>query len=597
MKQQPQERISSALDFRESYGTGALRGAPAGSRAGALVRRLDIALVLLILLALALKLRLVWSLNVNWDEFLYLSYVYDYARGSVTNPFQSFHVHLFRWLPLVSGDEIDQVIVGRSVAFAAGLGSAVLTYAIGRMFLTRAGGLFAVLCWLSLSNLVEHGTSFRVDPLAAFLFLVTVYLVLRSPRVGIPVCLAGFSLAVALVLTVKAALYVPVMGAIFLGLARHGKDRSVLLRALLLLAAVTTGSFAALFLLHRAVLPTAAVGEAEFLGNVAAEMIVRDRLFPRFDYFVLTVIENPVVWGVFLVGGLVALRDSMRPRIRSPIGPTVMVAFVLSLVPLLFYRNAFPYFYVFIISPAVVCCGLVFDKLLEDLEQTRKRRFAALIYVLVAAVAVNGGIHYRRNFSDQKEAQREVVRLVHELFPDPVHYVDCCSMVPGFPKVGFFMSTWGIARYRSVGRPLLRNLLREGQPVFLLANRALIDPSGSIDLSSGPYALLPEDFATLRQNFVPHWGILHLAGKQLDLDEPSYSQEFEILTGGLYTVEADRAVTIDGRPFAPGDVTVLGPGRHTIASDAVPARITLRWGDHLGRPSGTPSKQPIFTGF
>src|SRR5262245_36045869 len=106
---------------------------------------MEMALALLIGLELIFKYQLLFRLNVNWDEFFFLSKVHDYARGELTASLQSFYVHFFGWLPLVSGNEVTQIIAARAVMFALALASCVLTYAIGRLYLSRMAALFAVL--------------------------------------------------------------------------------------------------------------------------------------------------------------------------------------------------------------------------------------------------------------------------------------------------------------------------------------------------------------------------------------------------------------------------------------------------------------------
>jgi hypothetical protein len=57
-------------------------------------------------------------ININWDEFRFLSRIYELDRGELGSAFQTFHVELFRWLLGTPGNEADQVIAGRTFAFA-----------------------------------------------------------------------------------------------------------------------------------------------------------------------------------------------------------------------------------------------------------------------------------------------------------------------------------------------------------------------------------------------------------------------------------------------------------------------------------------------
>ena len=70
-------------------------------------------LLFLILAGLAARAALVFSLNINWDEFFYLSHIYGYERGELAVQLQMFHVHLLGWLTSVSGNEVDQILAAR----------------------------------------------------------------------------------------------------------------------------------------------------------------------------------------------------------------------------------------------------------------------------------------------------------------------------------------------------------------------------------------------------------------------------------------------------------------------------------------------------
>ncbi len=42
-------------------------------------------------------------------------------------------------------------------------------------------------------------------------------------------------------------------------------------------------------------------------------------------------------------------------------------AFLMPILTLLFYRNAYPYYYVFIIAPAIIFCGVIMHHISEEL--------------------------------------------------------------------------------------------------------------------------------------------------------------------------------------------------------------------------------------
>ena len=179
------------------------------------INKLDACLFLFITIALLLKLSLVFRLKVQWDEFYFLSQVYSGIRGSLPSQFQNFHVHFFTWLSLVSGNEVDQVLAARVVMYLMLAGSCLFTYLIGRQFLNRSGALFGVLCYLSLSNVVKHGASFRADSICSFLFLWTIFLLVKNSRSRSGYLAAGLIMALALMVSLKSAFYLVAIAVIF----------------------------------------------------------------------------------------------------------------------------------------------------------------------------------------------------------------------------------------------------------------------------------------------------------------------------------------------------------------------------------------------
>jgi hypothetical protein len=263
----------------------------------------------------------------------------------------------------------------------------------------------------------------------------------------------------------------------------------------------------------------------------------------------------------------------------------------------LVYRNAFPYFYVFALSPAILVSGVLADRL-AGLVQTKGSRWAlAGVSAVAGIVYANFVVHYWMNAVDATVAERQIVDAVHEMFPDPVPYIDGPAMIATFPKVGFFMSKWGIEAYRAEGRPVLAQAIADRAPVFVLTtNNTLIDAMTGTHLADPGYSLLEADRAALSRNYVRHWGIVYVAGKTLELGTQA-PVPFDILIPGPYTVEAGDHVTIDGERYDPGQSVELERGAHVMSVDTAPATITLRWGRRLFRPPESLASRAIFAPF
>ena len=144
----------------------AMSGKPAATTGGALAwitLHAERVMLAAILVAVVAKFWLILRINLNWDEFYFLELTHQYASGTLTGRFQTFHVHLFSWLPALGWDVPDQIVAGRLVMAVLATASAYLTYAIAGRFVTRRGALFALLAYLSVSAVIEHGSSYRVE--------------------------------------------------------------------------------------------------------------------------------------------------------------------------------------------------------------------------------------------------------------------------------------------------------------------------------------------------------------------------------------------------------------------------------------------------
>jgi hypothetical protein len=352
--------------------------------------------------------------------------------------------------------------------------------------------------------------------------------------------------------------------------------------AAVLFAVTFFAATALLYVFHGSTLASPDVAAATgVVQRAAGRGIVFDDLFPRSNYLIRSLLLNALVWYLVLTGFAVAVRDAWRGGdLRRAL---LFAAFLAPLASVAVYRNAFPYFYVMLVPLAVIPAGLRFDQFLEAaLAGPRLARVGPPL--ILAGVLITFVFYYPRSLPDEIAIQRDVVEAVHEVFPEPVPYIDRNSMIASFPKVGFFMSTWGFESYRDGDGPIFRDLLLTDQPRFLLANHPalMLDPRDTIPEAPGMDRLLPEDEAVLAANFISHWGLLYVAGKRLDPPEGDEAVRFEILIPGDYTIEAGGPVTLSGETWAPGDVVRLDQGDHTL--DAAPGEVVLRWGNHLRRP-------------
>lgn len=541
-----------------------------------------------ILVFLVAKFRLLSLININWDEFLYLSRVHEFHRGELTSAFQTFHVHLFQWLVAVSagGSEIDQMLAARSVVFGLRVATSVLVFFLALRVSNRSGALVAVLATLTFSHLVRHGESFRADPLVAFLVLLSAtLLVWRLKNVG-AVIIAAIAFALAASITVKTAIYVPTLVGI-VGVMWWTADpgaRQLLLRNAILFGGAATIAYAAFYLFHTAA--TAAPGtEVVQRATASGAGMVGSA---QFDTLLRTLRTDWAFWLLFAEGTIVATVDARRRTGSARLGPLLLLALLLPLASLVLYRNSFEYFYVAIIPFAAVACAYSVKRA-QELAPAEWR--AGVPLAAAAVLAWRGWTFVDALRYDDMEPQRRLVNAVHQIFPEPVRYLDRCGMISSFPRARVFMSTYVLQRYRDRGVPSMAGIVAEDQPHFLLSNvsgLALHLPWDTVQTDQR--RLLKEDFEFLQNNFVQHWGDIWVPGKRLTLSG-SAPLVFTIVVAGPYTVESALPVTIDGRQLRPGDVVQLESGEHRAVGDGL---VTLRFGARLPRPQSPPTWRRLF---
>lgn len=534
------------------------------------------------LIALAVRFALVFRLNINWDEFYFLSLVHDHLRGTLTSPFQTFHVHLFAWLPAVFGDEIAQILAARAVMATLVIVDAFLLFGIGRLFLSRTGALFGLLAYLSFGYVVGHGVSFRVDPVLTTLMLVSFYAVLRWPGNALGAVVAGVAGALATIVSIKTAFHLTTIGVVYLCLIFAADVRRPVAAAAAMFILAFAGALATLFAVHRlslAALPTAGIGD--FLGGSAIKMLTGQDLKRPLLYLAADYVRSLPLWALLLGGIVIARRDAAQARGRERAEKLIPLALCLPVLTLLFYRNSFPYYYAVALAPGALLIGLAYDRLhawsATFLEAWRRCAMTAALVATLAAMLLLG---YDRYMSDQMSTQRQVIGVVHAAFPEPVPYLDGYAMLGSFPWAGFFMSSWGMQNYHAAGKAVLAERAAGTAPVLVIADSIplAIALLGDSRRGIADYMLFPDDEQFLRGNYLRYWGPLFVAGKRIAVPAATGVAAFEILVPGTYRLDATVPLLLDGRRTSPDATVELTRGAHRLAtSDGAAADAVLRW--------------------
>lgn len=545
------------------------------------------------------RLAVIFSFHIHGDEFFFLDHVYAHERGSFIPVFHTLYVHAFKWLPMVSGNEADQIIAARLVMFVFQVGTAFFLYKICRLFFTHVAALFAVLAYFCFSYVVLQGASFRDDPIAAFCLVVAFYYLLARPRSFFYCVLAGVFTALAAMMTMKSVFYMPTFGIVLL--AFWGKahwNRQLFLR-ILLFAGMTASCIILFYSVHSTTLVTHPDdGSQAMIVGSYRKTINFLSLSVNFHSFLLSFKDNTLFWIVALIGFVFSVIEMCRRD--QWLRGVICAATALPLLSLLFYRHISPYYYVFLLPMVAPLCAMAWDGLM------RKKTAETYVFLFIVLLSFVLSVVKNGFFIPWKEpltGQRQTLASVHAFFPDPVPYLDAYGMVSSFPWAGFFISPWGIEHYlfetsRTAGAVLdaddkaavpepwgpsrpFAEIIRDEQPKFIVAN------VGVLDVFAQDYNqefLVDADVKALQDNFIPVSEDILIAGRSFMFDEKApWQQEFTVLIGGRYTLLSAVDVMIDSTLYRQGEVIALPVGQHRIAlaeaARAYPLRIDLLWGD------------------
>lgn len=525
---------------------------------------------------IGLQLYLLAVKSINWDEFFFFSRIQELKDGQLAQPLQTFYTRLFVWLRDLPAGPIDQLLAGRVVMFGCEMVAAAALFIVARRF---ASGQIAALCaltYLSAGFVFQHGFAFRADPLATALLMTALACLLRRRINWTTGTVIAVLLGLSAMITIKVVLYAPVFaGAAWLKLRDEQFSRTMVLR--LIAVGVGAGaSFAILYAWHSSGLAPAQPNPGGTTSS-AWNTVFSVGLFPQGHFFVRQVLFAPHV------ALMLAAAPFLWPkRFKTQAERLAMAGFYLPLLTIIFYRNSYPYFFVFLLAPAMLSAIPSIEIAFRWLG---RRVYPALLVSNALFLALIEP-------TQMLPAQRRLIDGVHQIFPVPVAYFDFCGMVGDFHRpVHILTSGWGLKNYRSGGKQTLRAMMGE-QPVPLLVLNHGVLADAAVG-RRGDENLLDADAEALRESYIPHWGPVWVAGKRLPTGTAPLS--IGIAVPGTYTLEG-AAVSVDGKMVAPGQTISLDHGVHTVVPNSGHEAV-LRWGDHLFVPKQAAPRGYLFTDY
>jgi hypothetical protein len=310
---------------------------------------------------------------------------------------------------------------------------------------------------------------------------------------------------------------------------------------LVLFGVATVVTASVLLFLHYKTLPVIESGSiGGFAAGAVRKTLLEEPFMPRLGYFLVTLASDRISWLLIAVGAAIAVAERSRAALCA-----------LSLLPILFYRNAYPYYYVVMLAPAAVLAAVGVDRVRQFASRRGWRAARWIPAVVGVPLLLQAGQNIRDVSGYEQASQRQTIAAAHEIFPQPVPYIDHSGMLASFPKVNFFMSTWGVENYRRREIGFMRSAIDEHHPPLLLGDTATLSPE-----TASFQRLLEEDRVLIEKFYLPYWGRIRVAGGSLDLT-PGSTGMLEVPFPGMYRLESEQAVIVDGTLYHDGEVIEL----------------------------------------
>lgn len=553
-----------------------------------------VSLIALLGIIFIIRALVLFHYEINWDEFFYLSQIHDYRTGRLGLALQTFHVHFFTWLDLVSKNEAYQIVAARLVMlFLQGITSYMI-YKCSRLHSSHNASLFAALAYTCFTFTLWQGASFRTDPIATCLLMIALFLILRK-KGSLDIVFSGGLCALAVLVTIKSAIYFPILGlALLPPTLKNFKDKKYIQKTLIWSASLI-GIAATLYLIHTAPLTEITKDSESTLREGYAKTILENEFFFGLQFFLLSLQKDLSLWGFVGFGFFMVIKKLYRDRNSSEI---YLLALLFPVLTIIFYRNSYPYYYPFILAPASIYIAVSWDYF-SRLDH--KNILSVAPYIGILCCILNILLLTLNKLPEQKNHhQILLLSLVHDIFPTPVPYLDRCSMVSSFPKTGYFMSTWGLESYLGDNSKSLKKEIEDKKPVFMIANISQLDFSQTLETTTlqNNHELKETDEKAIRANYIPVWGPLYLAGKEFDFDQKNMNNPitFNIVIDGEYTLKSESSVMIDKIIISPNQPFYLSEGPHTIES-SMAQKVRIVWGNNITFPTSPYPAQYVFRGF
>ena len=364
-----------------------------------LVSYLNQILTSFLFLTLVLRIFFVFATDMNWDEFFYLSNVYDFERGDLNRPLQTIHVHAFRWLRFISENEVNQLIAARIVMYVFSLFTAYFIYKICRHFTSQSAAIFAVTNYCSFTFVIDHAASFRTDPIVTLMLMAALYIAISKQWNYYWFTLCGILIGFAGMVTIKAIFITPVIGSVMMIGTLQSAKKQRAFGACSLAFICSIASFGILYLLHKSALPISeGSADTNTISHGIAKTILSGVIFPQLSFLLQAVFSNLVFCIAFIFGVVSIAKNLMHTSAEGKAKCILLLSFCIPLSTLIFYRNTFPYFYPFIIAPASVLIAVGADA--YNFNDKKMPEYKNLVTCVILFLLLQVGVNFYKISSE-----------------------------------------------------------------------------------------------------------------------------------------------------------------------------------------------------
>ncbi|MGB3469656.1 MAG: glycosyltransferase family 39 protein [Erythrobacter sp.] len=529
---------------------------------------------------LLLQIYMVWFKSFNWDEFLHYGHVFAARNGTLDAPFQMLHARILFWVPETVNSIVDQMRIARLFMFACSLVTLAAIYGLAQRFTSRENALIATVAYLGAGYVFTQSFSIRADPMAAASLMSALYLMTCRAKPVASYIAAGALVGLSGMITMKSVFYAPCFAGMAWLFWSKSEDKAQALVCFAAAAFAAAVSFGAIYLLHKsnlAPLPERFADTSKFMAG--GRRWIFPESFPAFKYTV----KQAGLGFIFLLAILCA-PFAWKGAKLSTACTIALAGLAAPLLTLLFYRNTYPYFFVYLLAPVAVAVSASWGLLIR-----RYGTAATLALICLAPIGLTSMTS--RDYVIRQEAAIDYLRSE---YPPGTGYLARSSMLPDYPRVISHLATGpGMAGYNQRQRPLIAEAFARGELPFILATGKTIK-LGLLGRRKSQ-GFLPEDITVMHDHYVQQWGPIFREGEQIQ--SIGGEQTITIPRPGPYTLDG-HAIILNNSRIEHGETVTLDAGAHSI--DCVQdceQRAVLWRGEKLPRTPPVVPAGPLYSGF